>query len=88
MLIFQGRVHLFVGIAGGRISDDGHLIAQLRAEANRRLEQVVRDEAHHDQLLNALPLEQKVQVGIGKTAGAPMLWATTSPGRGSNSMRS
>jgi hypothetical protein len=31
------------------------------------------DEPHDDELMNAVPLELQIQIGVGETAGTPML---------------
>ena len=66
-------MHLLIGVAGGRICDHRDLVAQLSAVADSCLQASMCDESHHDELMDAMLLEEKIQIGVGETTGTPML---------------
>src|SRR5262249_27589891 len=68
----QSGMHLLIRIIRGRIFHDGDLIAKLGRIAHGCLQTSMRDEAHHDELLDAVSLELQVEVSIGEATGSPM----------------
>ena len=66
-------MHLLVGVARGRIFDHGDLVTELDGIAYGSLDACVRDESHDDELMDAVLLELKIQISVGKATGTPML---------------
>ena len=80
-------MHHLVRVIRRRILYHGDLIAKLGGEANGRFDAGVRDQPDYDELMDAVLFELQVKVGVGEAAGAPVSWATISPGAGTNSAR-
>ncbi|BCO50046.1 hypothetical protein MINTM003_04870 [Mycobacterium paraintracellulare] len=69
----EGGAHLGVRIVGRGVADHGDVVAELGGEPHRRLHAGMRDQAHDDDLLDAVALELQIQIGVGETAGTPVL---------------
>lgn len=70
----ESSVHVFLGIAGGRVLDHRDLITQLGAIANSGFHTRVRDQSHDDHFVDAVLLELQIQIGIGENR-----WSTNAP---------
>src|SRR5690349_2290100 len=68
----ESSAHLRVRVTRGRVPHHRYIVSELRGIADRRLHTSVRDESHHDELMDSVSLELQIQVGIGETTGAPM----------------
>src|SRR5215471_18062640 len=69
----EGSVHLFIRVARGRVFYHRDLVAKLSPITNSCLHTSVRYESHDDELVDAVFFELQIQIGVGKTAGTPML---------------
>src|SRR5580700_11756341 len=70
---FEGSVHVFIGVARGRVFHHRDLIAEFGGMANGGLHTGVRDQSDDDDFVNAVLLELHIQIRVGKAAGTPML---------------
>lgn len=68
----MGGVHGLAGERGGGVAHQGHVIAQFSSELAGGFDAGVGQHPYHDDLFHAVLLELKVQIGIGKTATAPI----------------
>ena len=66
-------MHLFIRVIRGRIPYHRDVVAELSGKANRCLHTCVCYKPDDDELVDAMPFEQKIQIGVGKSAGTPML---------------
>src|SRR5262249_39045975 len=69
----EGSVHLFIRVARGRVFYHRDLVAKLSPITNSCLHTSMRYESHDDELMDAVFFELQIQIGVGKTAGTPML---------------
>src|SRR4051794_14352417 len=66
-------MHLFIRVTRRRVSHHRDFVAKLSGVTNSGLHTGVCYQVHDDKLINALSLELQIQIGVGKTAGTPML---------------
>jgi hypothetical protein len=66
-------MHVVIRVTRCRIFYDRDLVAKLCGVAYGRLHTGMRDQSDDDELMNAVPLELDIQIGVGETAGPPML---------------
>ena len=66
-------MHLLHRVTRCRVFQHRNLVPELGSKAYRGLHARVRYKAYNNELMNTMRLELEIQIGIGKTAGAPML---------------
>jgi hypothetical protein len=62
-----------IRVIRGRVFYHRDLIAKLSGIANSRFDAGVCNQPDDDELMDAVPLELQIKVGVGEAAGAPML---------------
>ena len=66
-------MHVFVRIIGGRVLHHRDFVAEFCGVTDSRLYARMGDEADGDQLMDAVFLEQQIQVCVGEATRAPVL---------------
>ena len=66
-------MHHLLADRGGRVADQGHVIAQLHGVSGSGLNAGVGEQADGNDMRDAAPLELKIEVSFGKAALGPVL---------------
>jgi hypothetical protein len=69
----ESGVHRLIRVIRGRVLYHRDLVAKLSGKADGCLHARVCDEPDDDELMNAVLLQQQIEISVGEAAGAPML---------------
>jgi hypothetical protein len=69
---FMGRVHVVMAERGSRVANQGHMVTKLHGEPPGRLDAGVSEQAHGDDVGDAVLLELEVEVRVGETTQMPL----------------
>src|SRR5262245_62717982 len=68
----EGNLHFSLRVIRDRVPYHRDLVTKLGRKSHGRLYARVGDQPDDDELVNTMLLEQQIQIGVGKAAGAPM----------------
>src|SRR5262249_23085177 len=66
-------MHQLTRESGGRITNQGDVIAELHGEARRRIDARIGKQPGEDRVTDAVLRELQIQVGVGEAALSPVL---------------